>query len=121
MPYSFHAYRMTSSRYRASYKHLDTSEYMGFKIKAVFGKARWDIAKDGYIHFDAGYSTTIEMTTSRPVTVKEMRAALHEFDRECGCEHDCCGCYNGGARWRTLRGNRRGTRWTIQTHYSPNV
>ena len=123
-----HAYKRTSSRYKASYEHLNDHEYLGFSFKEVTsGKVHWDVSRrTGEVEFDAGYTRHLRLTTSRPVTPDEMRSALYIYQKECACEHDCCGHYNGGARSHLLKpvGRLHGgkaRRWIVPVHYTPNL
>ncbi len=122
----FHAERMITSRYVASYKHLDESEDLGFTFKVVFGKTILSTNRHGEVEFDSGYTQYAYITTSRPVTKKELKQAMHCFDRQCACEHDCCGHYNGGAWTHKLRAKGRQKarfhrRWSIPVNYNPNL
>lgn len=123
-----HAYRQTSSRYKASYEHLNDHEYLGFSFKEVSsGKVYWDANKrTGEVEFDAGYTRHLRLTTSRPVTLDELRSVLYIYQKECACEHDCCGHYNGGAYGHLLKPigrlhDGKARRWIIPVHYTPNL
>lgn len=117
-----YAYRRTSNRYAPGWAHLDGEEYMGFSIKVVYGKAQWDTDKNGFTPYDAGFKRWVYLTASKPVTRDEMLDTLHKFNKGCRCEHDCCGCFNGGAYSHTLkRIGRNGRRWAVILSYSPNL
>lgn len=43
---------------------------------------------------------------------------FQDFDRSCGCEHDCCGHYFGGIVNHRKIGEFT---WIVETHYIMNV
>lgn len=102
-----------SGPYRPSYRHLNTTEDLGFEVKVVKGRPSLDD--------DGGISYALYLTTAQPVARRDMIDALAVFERDCRCEHDCCGHYFGGAHYRTLRSNNRGTRWTVRVAYARNI
>ncbi len=122
-----HAYKRKTARYKASYEHLNEHEYLGFSFKEVSnGKQYWDTNRHGEVEYDAGYTRYLRLTTSRPVTPDELKSALYIYQRECACEHDCCGHYNGGAQSRLLRPigrlhSGKARRWVVPVHYTPNL
>lgn len=77
------------------------------------------------VHHDDGCddSTTTYYKATKPGGFRKMdrddiRTALRDgFGRRCSHEHDCCGCYFGGAGGITVR---RGALF-FNTHYSRNV
>jgi hypothetical protein len=110
-----HAYKKLTHKYNPAWAHLDESEYMGFDLKIVYGKARY--SDDG-----ESVKTIAYATASKPVTKSQMYQMLHAFDRSCRCEHDCCGHFNGGARYSGLKKvSRNGRKWAIPIIYSANV
>lgn len=127
MATTHHAYRRLTSRYKASYEHMNEHEYLGWSFREVSnGKQYWDTNRRGEVEYDAGYTRYLRLKTSRPVTPDELKSALYIYQRECSCEHDCCGHYNGGAYGHKLKpvGRLRGgkaRRWIVPVHYSPNL
>lgn len=111
---TFPAYRKLTNRYRPAYSYLDEQQYMGFHVKVVYGKARRQ--NDNH---DGRVSHVLYLTTSRPVTRNELEDCLHEFDRGCACEHDCCGHLSGGPDYSLVKGNHRGTKWQVPVNYRP--
>lgn len=91
--------------YRPAWDHLNDHEDLGFTARAVVGLARGD---------DERVERWVYLRTSRPVTRREMfKGILWQFDRECQCEHDCCGHWQAIAHMRRMKSNRRGTRWAV--------
>lgn len=148
MAKTHHAYRRLTSRYKACCDHLNEHQYLGWSFKEVTsGRVYWDVSSRGEVEYDAGYTRFLHVTTSRPVTYEEFVSALYVFQKDCACEHDCCGHFNGGARTQQvkpagrLRGGKRAlhrpkkstqyrprrvsggkTRyWIVPVHYSPNL
>ena len=128
MATTHHAYKQLTSRYRASYEHLNDHQYLGWSFREVSnGKQYWDVSsQSGEVEYDAGYTRFLRLTASRPVTRQEMEDTLYVYRRECACEHDCCGHYSGGAQTSLLRpvGRLHGgkaRRWIVPVHYSPNL
>lgn len=126
MPYIFNAYRRNSFRYVDGYRHLDDSTYLG-KAKAIYGKSWY--SSD---HYDASHNTSIEVkiplsvidgeTDERIIKNLVYNVLAEHFTISCRCEYDCCGHYNGGPAWHTLRKlNRSGTKWRFVLTTSPNV
>ena len=128
MATTHHAYKQLTSRYRASYEHLNDHQYLGWSFREVSnGKQYWDVSRrTGEVEFDAGYTRYLRLTTSRPVTPEELKSVLYVYQSECACEHDCCGHYNGGAHTSQLKPVGRlwggkARRWIVPVHYSPNL
>lgn len=48
------------------------------------------------------------------------KVLMYEFSRGCRHEHDCCGCFNGGAWGGTLRRTKPGE-FTIFAKYYMNI
>lgn len=143
------AQRRTTSTYKACAEHLNAHETQGFSFKQVSSEKRhWDVSeRSGEVEYDAGYTCYLFITTSRPVTREELISALYIYQRDCSCEHDCCGHFTGGAvisRTRSLaklRGGRprlrrpprpgvyrpvrvtggKSRHWLVPVHYSPNL
>ena len=112
------AHARVTATYRACCEHLNDHRPLGFSFKEVAG---------GRQHLDGDNLTRyLWLTTSRPVTQDEMRAALYIYERDCACARDCCGHYTGGPRahylrpLRRLRGGRA-RHWLVPVHYSPNL
>lgn len=126
MPYIFHAYKRNTFRYNDGYRHLDDTTYIGV-VKAVYGKS-WYTSDD----FDSSHNTSIEVklpaavisgeTDPHVIKSRVFNILSEHFTLCCRCEHDCCGHYNGGPAWHTLKKlNRAGTKWHFLLVTSPNV
>lgn len=112
MAYRFNAHT-TKGPYRRAYSRLNEQVYHGFTCKVVVGK---------YLYTDDGYGAVVYVTTSKPVTADVLKQVVaHEFQKECTCEHDCCGHANGGVTTHKVKGNRRGTRWVVPLRYTYNL
>lgn len=109
------AFKQVTNHYHAGYAHLNETKYMGFDVKCVFGKT---IYSNDY----ETKKTWVYLTASKPVSKKCIAKMLHEFDRCCRCEHDCCGHFNGGAYYHTLKQlSRNGRKFAVQLSYLMNV
>jgi len=114
MAYRFHAYRRLTHKYAQGWAHLDEHEYMGFSVRVVTGRF---IRGEKY---DDAQTTALHITTSRPVTLDEITAAMHlEYSAGCTCEFDCCGHFHGGPS-QIRRASKNGRHWRTILTYMPN-
>ena len=111
MPSTIRLYTSHGS-YRAAYDHLNSHTFVG-KAKVLAPV----VLEDDY------YKTYIKRTLRLdPQTAKQptptLRSALSShFARECRCEHDCCGHFNGGL----YRMRKHGRNVTVWLSYHANV
>lgn len=114
--YTFRPNIHTSKTYNADYQHEDPQRDMDVTVKAVFGKEvqQYDMEET--------YSQLVYLTTSRPITERELfELCYDEFRQGCSCEYDCCGHYHGGASTKLAKKlNRSGTKWAVPLSYSRN-
>lgn len=93
--------------YRPAYDHLNEHETLDFTVKVVPGRFRED--------YDGNGERWVYLTASRPITRGELtEAVLWKFNRECRCEHDCCGHWQSHAYAHLAKPlNKKGTKWKV--------
>jgi len=105
MTYTTEVQKRDRRAYVADYRRLDPGlEGSGLLVKVVLGRFTPSDGYDGYTQ------QPVTLVFSRPVSSNEAHDAAYDlFAKGCGCAHDCCGCWHGGAsdlRPTTRRRNR---------------
>ena len=101
-------------RYVNDYAHMDLHEPFPTEVRVVRSAVNLvDERCEEWFY-------RVHLRTVAPVAVAQVCALLSsEYSRGCACEHDCCGCIFGGARY-IKPANRRGTKWTAVIAYCRN-
>jgi len=107
-------------RYNADWSHADEWEELTDKrgsnigLKIINGS---ELVEDDICEHSVQWHYA---TFTAPVTLKDARAVIHGIkSQSCSCEHDCCGCWFGGAHEIKQKG-RNGRKFIFQTIYSRN-
>lgn len=86
-----------AQRYVSKYSHLENTIYVGeADVRVLSHTVRDEGGLDecqAYV-----YGVTILTREQGMCETKVKDAIRRALSRECGCEHDCCGCYFGGVR-----------------------
>lgn len=107
----------TTGKYRVSYDYLNDHEYLGqAKVLAARNKSESD---DGTsVQFTQRVVAGSWFDASNPKHVERVaRSIAYSFSRDCRCEHDCCGCWNGGAWVEHVKGRE----FIARASYGANV